>query len=112
MGQKNLSLPSGRGHYMDWELRQSFEEIILLKSSCATIHDNFGVTKTSLQSYLHVIFSPLKCTSLKHLWYLMSLGEISNKAVRKTITKNTAKQELGHKYYLLRDKEEYIVTTT
>ena len=24
--RKNLSLPSGRGHYTDWELRQSVEE--------------------------------------------------------------------------------------
>ena len=42
----------------------------------------------------------------------MSLGEISNKTVRNTITEKIVKQELGHKYYLLRDKESYIVTTT
>ena len=110
--RKHLLLLSGRGHYTDWEILQPVEEIILLKSSCATIQDNFGVTNTSLQRYLNVIFPPLKCSSLKHLWYLMSLGKISNKTVRKTITENIVKKELGHKSYLLKDEEAYIVSTT
>ena len=42
----------------------------------------------------------------------MSLGEISNKTVRKTITENIVKQDLGHNSYLLKDKEAYIVTIT
>ena len=42
----------------------------------------------------------------------MRLGEISNKTVRKTITENISKQKLGHKYYLLKDGESYIVATT
>ena len=57
--RKNLSLPSGRLHYTDWELCQSVEERILLKSSCGIIQENFGVPKTSLQRYLNVIFLPL-----------------------------------------------------
>ena len=76
------------------------------------IQDNFGVPKTSLQRYLNIIFLSLKCSSLKHLWYLIGLGEISNKTVRKTITENIIKQELGHNSYLLKDKEAYIVATT
>ena len=95
-GRKNILLPSGRGNYTDWELRQSVEERILLNSICAAIQDNFGVPKTSLQRYLNVIFLSLKLNSLKYLWYLMGLGEISNKTVRKTITENISKQELGH----------------
>ena len=101
MGQRAFLLPSGRGNYMNWELRQSVEERILLKSSCAAIQDNFGVPKTSPQRYLNVLFPSLKCSSLKHLWYLMSLGEISNKTVGKTITENIFKNELGHESYLL-----------
>ena len=101
--RKHLLVPSGRGHYTDWELRQSVEERILLKSSCAVIQDNFCVPKTSLQSYLNVIFLSLKFSLLMHLWYLMGLGEISNKTVRKTITENIVKHELGHNYYLLKD---------
>ena len=42
----------------------------------------------------------------------MSLGEISNKTVRKTITENIVKQELGHKSYLLKYKEAYIAEKT
>ena len=112
MGQKTFLLPSGRGHYTDWEIRQSFEEIILLKSSCAAIQDKFGVPKNSPQRYLNVIFLPLKCYLLKHLRYLMSLGKISNKNARKTITENIVKQEFVHKYYLLKDEEAYVVATT
>ena len=107
--RKHLLLLSGRGHYTDWELCQSAEERILLESSCAESQDNFGVPKTSLQRYLNLIFPPLECSLLKHLWYLMSLGKISNRTVRKTITENIAKQELGHKSYLLKDKEAYIM---
>ena len=42
----------------------------------------------------------------------MSLGEISNKTVINTITEKIVKQELGHKSYLLKDKEAYIMETT
>ena len=42
----------------------------------------------------------------------MSLGDINNKSVRKTISENTVKQKLGHKTYLLKDKEAYIVETS
>ena len=38
--------------------------------------------------------------------------QISNKTVRKTITENIVKQELGHQYYLLKGEEAYIVATT
>ena len=100
--RKHLLLPSGRGYYTDWELRQSIEERIILKSSCAAIQDNFGVPKTSLQRNLNVLVLSLKCSPWKHLWYLMSLGEISNKTVRKTITENIVKQELGHYSYLIK----------
>ena len=110
--RKHILLPSDRGHYTDWELHQSDEGRIFLNSSCTTIHENFGVPKTSLQRYLNVIFPSLKCSSLKHLWYLMRLGEIRSKTVRKTITEKIVKQELGHKYYLLKDKEAYIAETT
>ena len=109
--RKHLLLPPCRGDCTDWDLRQSVEEKILLKSSCAAIHDNFDVPKTSIQRYRNLIFSPLKCSSLKHLWYLMSLGKISNKTVRKTITENIVKIKLGHKSYLLKDKEAYIAET-
>ena len=72
--RKYLLLPLCRGDYTDWELRQSVEGIILLESGCATIHEDFGVPNTYLQRYLNLIFPPLKISSLKHLWYLMSLG--------------------------------------
>ena len=110
--RKHILLPSGRGRYADWEIFQSVEERILLKSSCAAIQDNFGVPKTSVQRYLTVIFPPLKCSLLKHLWYIVTLGKISNKTLRKRITENIVKQELVHKSYILRDKEAYIVATT
>ena len=94
--RKYLLLLPGRGDYTDWALRQSVEGKILPKSSCTAIHDNFGVPKITLKSYMNVIFPESKCFSLKHLWYLMSLGEINNKSVRKTISENIVKQKLGH----------------
>ena len=83
--RKYLLLPSDRGDYTDWEICQSAEGIILLKSSSTVIHGDFGVSKTSIQRYLNIIFSPLKCSLLNYLWYLTSLVKISNTTVRKTI---------------------------
>ena len=97
---------------MDWDLCQSVEEIILLNYICAVIQENCGVPNNSIQSYLNVIFPTLKGSSAKHLWYLVSLCEISNKTIRHGITENIVKQKLGHKSYLLKDEEAYIVATT
>ena len=61
---------------------------------------------------MNVISLSLKFSSLKHMWYLMGLGEISNKTVGKTITENIFKQESGHDSYLIKDEEAYIVEKT
>ena len=106
-----LLLPQCRGDYTDWEIHQSVEVRIFLKTSCNIIHDNFGVPKASLQIYLNAIFLELKRSSLKHLWYIICLGEINNKSVRNTITENIAKQKLGPKTHLLNYEEAYIVAT-
>ena len=42
----------------------------------------------------------------------MSLGEIINKTVRKTIIENIVRFEVGHETHLLKDEEAYIVSTT
>ena len=76
------------------------------------IHDEFVVPKTSLKRYLNVIFLPLKYSSLKHLWYLTSLGKINNKIVRNKITGNIVRKKLVQKSYPIKDKEAYIVATT
>ena len=110
--RKYFLLPSCRGDYTHWELHQSVEERILLKSRYSAIHENFSVSKTSLQRYLNAILPPLKCSSLKHPLYLRSLGKISNKSIKKTITENIVKLNLGHKSYLLNGVEAYIVVTT
>ena len=83
-----------------------------MKSSCAAIQDNFCVPNTSLQRYLNILFPSLKCSSLKHLWYIMRLGEIRSKTVRKTITEKIVRFEVGHETHLLKDEEAYIVVTT
>ena len=84
--RKYILLASCRGDYTDWELHQSDEGRIFLNSSCTTIHENFGVPKNSIQRYLNVISPPLKCSLLKHLWYLRSLGKISKRTARNMIT--------------------------
>ena len=61
---------------------------------------------------MNVLFPSLKCSSLKHLWYLMRLFEIRSKTVRRTITENIVRFEVGHETHLLKDEEAYIVATT
>ena len=70
--RKYLLLLSGRGDYMDWELCQSVEGRIFLKSSCTRIHENFGVQNTTLQRYRNLIFLSFNCSSPKFLWYIIS----------------------------------------
>ena len=65
--------------------------------------DNFCVPKTSLQIYLNIISPSLKYSSLKHLWYLMRLGEIRSKTVRKTTTEKIVRFKVGHETQLLKD---------
>ena len=105
-------LPLGRGHYTDWELRKSVEGKTLLKSRCTAMNDEFGVPKTTIQRYLNIIFMPLNFSSLKHHWYLMILGKINDKSVRKTISEKIVKRKLGQQTYILKDKEGYIVATS
>ena len=93
MGQKVFLLPPCRGDYMDWDLYQSVLKIILLNSRCTAIHEEYSVPNTSLQSYLYLMFPALRCSSLKHLWYLINLGEMNNKSVIKKITEKVFKNK-------------------
>ena len=72
-------LPFCKRDYTYWDICQSVEVIILLKLICTAIHDDFVAPNNSLQRYTNVILPSQECSSLKHLWYIMSLGEISKK---------------------------------
>ena len=57
------------------------------KSSYSEILVKFGVPKSTLTYFLKVISSPLECSSLKHLWYLMGVGKIKKRTFREVIDK-------------------------
>ena len=81
--RNRLNLPSVQGHgYTEWDLREACEIRALIKSSYYEIIDQFGAPKSTLTRPLNVIFLPLKCSSLKHPWYLMGVGKITTRIVR------------------------------
>ena len=71
--------------YTEWELSQARKIRILDKSSYYEILLDFGVPNSTLTYLLNVLFAPLKCSSLKHLWDLMGVGKITKRIVREVI---------------------------
>ena len=79
----DLKLPSFQGQtYTEWELRQAYEGRILDKSRYYEIIGKFGVSKSTLTYFLNVISPSLKCSYLKHLWYLMGVGKTTKIIIR------------------------------
>ena len=69
-------------------------------------------TNFTLWITLNIIFPPLKCSFLKHLWDLLGVGKITNKIVREVIAITVVNNITGTKTYLLKYKEAYIVATS
>ena len=73
---------------------------------------NFGVPKSTLTYLLNVIFPPLKCSFMDHLWDIMGFGKITKRIVRELIEKIVVTKQRGNKTYPLKDEGEYIVATS
>ena len=65
----------------------------------------FGVPKTTLCRTLFVLFPPLKCSSLKHLWDLIKVGKVMSQTVKEVFGVTIIKNRLGRPTSLLRYKE-------
>ena len=48
-------------------------------------------TKITLRKTINLIFPSLKITSLKHLWYLIEVGDVNKETVREVIRPTTKK---------------------
>ena len=102
----NLNLPSVQGQiYTEWELRLACKRRILEKSSYSEILVKFWAPKSTLTYFLNVLFAPLKCSSLKHLWDLMGVGKITKRIVRKVIEKELLIQKGETKLTFSRTKK-------
>ena len=105
-----LNLPLVQGHwYTEWDICESCEEIIFIKSSHSDILEIVGVPKSTIWQSLNVIFPLLRYFPLKHLWGLIVVNKTTNKVSREVIEKSVAKNKSGTKTYLLKDKEAYNV---
>ena len=71
--------------YTEWDIHASREILIMVNPSYSDIFEELGVPKTTIWRNLDVIFPPLKCSSLKHLWYLIAVGKVKRKIVREVI---------------------------
>ena len=58
---------------------------------------------STLTYSLSVIFTSLKCSSLKHLWYIMGVGKITKRTVREVIEKIVVKGKMGNTTYLINE---------
>ena len=108
MNNINLLLVQGKT-YIEWGIIQACERRILDKSIYSEIIGKFGVLKSTLTYSLSAIFTSFKCSSLKHLWYIMGVGKITKRTVREVIEKIVDKGKMVNKTYLIKDKEAYIV---
>ena len=71
----------------------STQRRILDKSSYSDILGEFGLPNSTLTYFLNVIFPPLKCSSLRHLWDLMGVGKITKIIVREVIEKQLLRKK-------------------
>ena len=111
--RNHINLPSVQGHrYTEWDLHRARERRIFIKSSYSDILENVGVPKSNLYRSLNIIFPPLICSYLKHLWDIIVVGKITKIIVREVIEKIVVKNKSGSKTYLLKDEEAYTVATS
>ena len=120
--RNHLNLPSVQVHGKnECEFCQSYEIIILDKSSYSDILGKFGLPKSTITNSLNVISLPLNFYSLKHLCNIMGVGKITKIIVReviettfvkknvKTITFSSTKKHIlwqHHKYMVHMDSQE------
>ena len=69
----------------------------LIKSSYSEIIENIGIPSFTLTCSLHVIFPTLKFSSLKHLWDLIVVYNITKIIVREVIVKVVVSNKSGNK---------------
>ena len=86
----------------------AFEIRTLMKSSYSKILETFGVTKYILWITINIIFTQLKCSSMKHLLDLIGGRKIPKKTIREGIMHTVVKNIPGTKTYLFKDEEAYI----
>ena len=75
------------------------------KSSYSEILVKFWAPKSTLTYFLNVLFAPLKCSSLKHLWDIMGVGKITKIIVREVIDKIVVTKQRGKKLTLSSTKK-------
>ena len=78
---------------------------MISKSRYYDLLENFGVPKPTPWCNLNVIFPPIKCSSVKHLWDLTAVGKFTIKIYIGVISLKTIKIKIGTVNYLLRYKE-------
>ena len=85
---------------------------IMIKSTYHELLEKFGCTKMhTLYQAANVIFPPLKCSSLKHLQDLISVGDVNKERVRCVIRLYKNPEKTGRGTYLHRYEEAYITET-
>ena len=88
----NLTLVQGQV-YTEWEILESCEKRIFIKSSYYEILEEFGLPKFTLWRTLNLIFLSLKCSSLNHLWDIIGVGNIIKKIFIEVIAKKVVKKK-------------------
>ena len=58
---------------------------IMVNSTYSDILDKFGVTRYTFSQTLNLLFAPLKCNYMKHMWDLIDIVDVENEIVREVI---------------------------
>ena len=78
------------------------KKMILINSSYYEILEEFWLPNSTLFCIMNIMFPPIKCKSMKHMWDLIGVGKITMKIVREVITLATVKNIPGPKTYLVK----------
>ena len=57
----------------------------MVKSTYSDIIEEFGIPKITLWKTLNIISPQLKINDLKHLWYVIAVGDVKKERVREVI---------------------------
>ena len=98
--------------YTDWYLHEACEIRIINKACYYKLLEEIRVTKCTICHTINVIFTPLECSSLKHLWDLIGLCKINKKIFIEVIMITVVNKNYGRGTYPLKGEGAYIVTTT
>ena len=93
--QERLVLNHGNQPYTDWEMLTAYHIRVLCNTSYAHLKYEYGITKSTLKSYLEKVCPPLQCRNAQYLHQMLKKGEVSKSKLLEIIMMFVQKIKVG-----------------